>query len=90
MIAKEGPERIVVVRRLLPIPKGRSVRGLARSGEPRSLDVPGRSHQRDSRRRSRVGGRFRIVMTDARGEVEHRGQYPKIEPPSGIRKVSKT
>lgn len=32
----------------------------------------------------RVGGRFRIVMTHARGDGEHHGQYLEIEPPSRL------
>jgi uncharacterized protein YndB with AHSA1/START domain len=32
----------------------------------------------------RVGGRFRIVMVDENGPVEHTGRYLTIEPPSRL------
>jgi uncharacterized protein YndB with AHSA1/START domain len=33
---------------------------------------------------SRVGGRFRIVMSDERGEVEHTGEYRELRRPERL------
>lgn len=82
MIASEGLERIVVVRRVLPIPRDEV---FAAWLDPESLArwmCPGAVTSATAEVDPRVGGSFRIVMTDARGEVEHLGQYLKIEPPS--------
>lgn len=82
MKADGVPEAVLVVRRLLPVPREEV---FAAWLDPASLAVwmcPGTVSGATVELDPRVGGKFRIVMHREGGGVEHRGEYLAIESPS--------
>ena len=77
-------EEVLIVRRLLPAPCERVFAAwldpvsLARWMRP--MDTTSAAVEVDPR----VGGRFRIVMHHRGQDLEHRGEYLVIEPPSRL------
>jgi uncharacterized protein YndB with AHSA1/START domain len=82
MTATDDPANVLVVRRLVPIPRERV---FAAWLDPASLAqwmCPGDVRRAIVEIDARVGGTFRIVMKHADEDGEHRGEYLVIEPPS--------
>jgi uncharacterized protein YndB with AHSA1/START domain len=84
MSPSRDPAGALVVRRQLPVARERV---FAAWLDPVSLSqfmCPGAVTGTSAEVDARVGGRFRIVMRKAGGDVEHRGEYLVIEPPSRL------
>jgi uncharacterized protein YndB with AHSA1/START domain len=82
MSATDGPAGVLVVRRLLPVPRERV---FAAWLDPASLAQwmrPGDATSATAEVDPRVGGKFRIVMAHGRGAEEHWGEYLAIQPPA--------
>jgi uncharacterized protein YndB with AHSA1/START domain len=82
MSTPDDAANVLVVRRLLPVPR---VQAFAAWLDPASLAqwmCPGDVTRARVEVDPRVGGRFRIVMTHGRGDDEHRGEYLAIQPPA--------
>jgi uncharacterized protein YndB with AHSA1/START domain len=80
--ASDDPADVVVIRRMIPVPREQV---FAAWLDPASLAQwmrPGDVVSATAEVDARVGGRFRIVMTHGRGDPEHWGEYIAIEPPS--------
>jgi uncharacterized protein YndB with AHSA1/START domain len=79
-----GPETLLVVRRLIEVPREKV---FAAWLDPASLALwmrPGDVASATVKVDPRVGGKFRIAMHRDRGSVEHWGEYLAIEPPSRL------
>jgi uncharacterized protein YndB with AHSA1/START domain len=80
-----GPGETLVVRRFIPVPRGRVFAAwldpvsLARWMRPKGMTADARVEVDP-----RVGGKFRIVMIQGRKEFEHAGEYLSLEPPSRL------
>lgn len=75
---------VLVVRRFIPVPRERV---FAAWLDPASLAQwmrPGKTTDAKAEVDPRVGGKFRIVMVQERGEFEHTGEYLAIEPPARL------
>jgi uncharacterized protein YndB with AHSA1/START domain len=75
---------VLVVRRFIPVPRGRV---FAAWLDPVSLAQwmrPGKTTDATAEVDARVGGKFRIVMVEDRGKFEHTGEYLAIEPPARL------
>ncbi len=82
MTTTDDPENVLVVRRLLPVPREQV---FAAWLDPASLARwmrPGDFTSATVEVDPRVGGKFRIVMMGGQGDYEHWGEYLAIEPPS--------
>jgi len=80
-----GRDTELVVRRVIPAPRGRVFAAwLDPAGLARWM-CPGPVVRTEVELEPRVGGRFRIVMHKPDGAVEHTGEYLAIEPPSLLR-----
>jgi uncharacterized protein YndB with AHSA1/START domain len=78
------PADVLVVRRQYPVPRERV---FAAWLDPASLEkfmCPGAVSGVRVEVEARVGGRYRITMLKPDGDVEHRGEYLVIEPPSRL------
>ena len=82
MIAAEDPGDVLVVRRLLPVPRERVFAVWVDSASLAQWMRPGKTTDTIVETDPRVGGKFRIVMRGATEDVEHWGEYLTIEPPS--------
>jgi uncharacterized protein YndB with AHSA1/START domain len=74
----------LVVRRFIPAPRERV---FAAWLDPASLAQwmrPGKAMDAKVEVDPRVGGKFRIVMIEDRGNFEHTGEYLAIEPPARL------
>jgi uncharacterized protein YndB with AHSA1/START domain len=75
---------VVVVRRVIPVPRERV---FAAWLDPVSLSTfmcPGPVTSATAEVDARVGGRFRIVMHHPGGDGNHRGEYLVIDPPAKL------
>ena len=82
MIAADDPGEVVVVRRLLPVPRERVFAAWVDSASLAQWMRPGQTTDTIVETEPRVGGKFRIVMRHATEDFEHWGEYLAIEPPS--------
>jgi uncharacterized protein YndB with AHSA1/START domain len=82
VIAADDPGDVVVVRRLLPVPRERVFAAWVDSASLAQWMRPGQTIDTIVATEPRVGGKFRIVMRRATEDVEHWGEYLAIEPPS--------
>lgn len=82
---RDDGETVLVVRRTIAAPRERV---FAAWLDPSSLArwmAPGTVVRADVEVDARVGGRFRIIMRRTDGDdVDHRGEYLAIEPPSRL------
>lgn len=82
MTTDPGGDSVLIVRRLIPVPRDRV---FAAWLDPVSLAqwmCPGDVGTATAEVDARVGGRFRIVMHHGRGGAEHSGEYLTIDRPS--------
>ena len=82
MTTDPGGDSVLIVRRLIPVPRDRV---FAAWLDPISLAqwmCPGDVGSATAEVDARVGGRFRIVMNHGRGSDEHAGEYLTIDRPS--------
>ncbi len=82
MMAADDQVEEVIVRRLLPAPRERVFAAWIDSDSLARWMRPGQTTDTIVETEPRVGGKFRIVMRHATGDVEHWGEYLAIEPPS--------
>lgn len=82
MIAADDPGDVVVVRRFLPVPRERVFAAWLDSASLAQWMRPGQTTDAIVETDPRVGGKFRIVMRQEAEDIEHRGEYLAIEPPS--------
>ena len=74
----------LVVRRRLPAPRERVFAAWLDPVSLAQFMCPGVVASASAEVDPRVGGAFRIVMKKPQGDVEHRGEYLVIEPPSRL------
>ena len=74
----------LVVRRQLPVPRERVFAAWLDPATLSQFMCPGAVAEARVEVDARIGGRFRIVMRKPQGDVEHRGEYLVIEPPSRL------
>ena len=74
----------LVVRRRLPVPRERVFAAWLDPATLSQFMCPGAVAEASAEVDTRIGGRFRIVMRKPQGDVEHRGEYLVIEPPSRL------
>ena len=82
MSADDRPENVLVVRRVIPVPRERVFAAWLDPAQLVRFMRPGDVREATAVVDARVGGSFRIVMSHGRGDAEHWGEYPAIEPPS--------
>jgi uncharacterized protein YndB with AHSA1/START domain len=82
MMVADDPGDALVVRRHLPVPRERVFAAWLDSASLAQWMRPGHFTDAIVETEPRVGGKFRIVMRHETGEVEHRGEYLAIQPPS--------
>ena len=82
MSADDRPENVLVVRRVIPVPRERVFAAWLDPAQLVRFMRPGDVREATAVVDARVGGSFRIVMSHGRGDAEHWGEYLAIEPPS--------
>jgi uncharacterized protein YndB with AHSA1/START domain len=82
MIAADDPNDVLVVRRLLPVPRERVFAAWVDSASLAQWMRPGQTIDTIVEIEPRVGGKFRVLMRQGTEDVEHWGEYLVIEPPS--------
>ena len=84
MNAAGSAGEILVVRRVIPVPRERVFQAWL---DPESLSQwmhPGGSTDATAEVDSKVGGKFRIVMIEGPKRYEHTGEYLAIDPPKRL------
>lgn len=84
MSLRHDPVDTLVVRRKLPVPRERVFAAWLDPALLSQFMCPGAVAEARVEVDARIGGRFRIVMRKPQGDVEHRGEYLVIEPPSRL------
>ena len=77
-----GPPDVLVVRRRYPVPRERVFAAWLDPATLEQFMCPGAVNGVRAEVEARVGGKYRIMMQKPDGDVEHRGEYLVIEPPS--------
>jgi len=73
---------VVVVRRLIPVPREDVFAAWLDAAAMTEWMLPGSTTRSTIELDPRVGGKFRIVMSHGDRDSEHRGEYLAIEPPA--------
>lgn len=73
---------VLVIRRLLRVPRERVFAAWLDPASVAQWMKAGKVASATAELDPRVGGKFRIVMRHAGGDVEHTGEYRVIDPPS--------
>jgi len=71
----------LVVRRIIPAPRGDVFAAWLDPESLRHWMCPGRILEAEAHIDPRIGGSFRITMKDGTRSIEHTGEYRVIEPP---------
>jgi uncharacterized protein YndB with AHSA1/START domain len=79
-----GEEPVIIVRRVLAIPRERVFAAWLDPVLMARWMCPGDTRSATVELDPRVGGKFRIVMHHPRGDGDHRGEYLAIEPPARL------
>lgn len=79
-----GPPDVLVVRRRYPVPRERVFAAWLDPATLEQFMCPGAVNGVRAEVEARVGGKYRIMMQKPDGDVEHRGEYLVIEPPSRL------
>lgn len=82
MTTDDSRERVLVVRRVIPVPRERVFAAWLDPVQLARFMRPSDVRETTAVVDARVGGSFRIVMRHGRGDAEHWGEYLAIEPPS--------
>jgi uncharacterized protein YndB with AHSA1/START domain len=82
--ADDRRENVLVVRRVIPVPRERVFAAWLDPVQLARFMRPGDVREATAVVDARVGGSFHIVMSHGRGDAEHWGEYLAIEPPSRL------
>jgi uncharacterized protein YndB with AHSA1/START domain len=80
----EGDSALLVVRRVIPVPREAVFAAWLDPASLRHWMRPGDVERATAEVDPRVGGKFRIVMHHGDRDDEHWGEYLAIEPPSRV------
>lgn len=75
---------VVVVRRVIPVPREEVFAAWLDAAAMAQWMLPGSTTHSTVELDPRVGGTFRIIMSHGDRDYEHRGEYLAIEPPSRL------
>jgi uncharacterized protein YndB with AHSA1/START domain len=84
MSVEDDSADLVVVRRVVPVPREEVFGAWLDPASLRQWMRPGDVARATAEVDARVGGKFRIVMTHGNRDDEHWGEYLAIEPPSRL------
>ena len=82
MTTTDDRANVLVVRRLLPVPREQVFAAWLDAASLKQWMCPGDVTSAAIEVDARVGGKFRIVMMHGHGDDEHWGEYLAIEPPA--------